>query len=44
MCQTEIDIWEMENFNKIIGWEKDFENMTITFTMSDKQKIKFEIS
>lgn len=32
---NEITMWEMENMSRIVKWEKDFENKTITFWLDD---------
>jgi hypothetical protein len=36
--QAEINIWEMENFNRIVKWIKDFEKNTIQFCFDEKCK------
>jgi len=43
MSQQEINKFEAENFDQIIGWEKDFEKGQITFMMADKTKVTFKI-
>lgn len=46
MTQREINIWEAENFSRIVKWVKDFQNSTITFVFDNPangEEITFNI-
>jgi len=42
--QEEINKWERDNFDKISGWEKDYEEGWIEFSFYDKSKHRFYIA
>lgn len=37
MNQKEIDMWELEHFDRIVKWIKDFEKSQITFVLDDEK-------
>ena len=47
MTQEEVTIWEKDNMDNIIGWTIEYDvkpsSKIITFSMSDKSKVKFEV-
>ena len=46
MTQEEVTIWELENFDSVIGWTIDYNYETqtknITFNLNNKTKKLFE--